>query len=184
MDFKHWYAVFVITGQEELVCSRIEQGIASRENLSAKLFVPKRIICERKDGVDSEVCRVMFPGYVLVGTDQIDAVSKIIANATGALSILRGEDCYLEIRLEEISRLVYMADDEGVIGESSVCLNEENRIQVLTGPLKGEEGRIVKFDRRRNRVAVEFLFGTKKHEIWFGVRLNSKSRVKYQESPP
>jgi transcriptional antiterminator NusG len=172
MDFKHWYAVFVITGQEESVCRRIEQKFADRETLKAKLFVPKRIIHERKDGIVSKLHRVLFPGYVLVGTEQIEKISPFITNTAGVLNVLKADNYYLEISLEEISGLIYMADAHGVIGESKIRLNEENRIEVIAGPLKGEEGKIVKYDRRRNRVAVEFLFGTKRHNIWLGVTQN------------
>jgi hypothetical protein len=41
----------------------------------------------------------------------------------------------------------------------------------MSDPLKGEDGYIKKFNRRKGRVAVDFLLGTERHKIWLAVRL-------------
>ena len=177
MDFRHWYAIFALTGQEEKVRALLERKL-SDAGMKAHLFVPWIRIRQaedlaRKSGND-EKDEIMFPGYVLVGTDDIKGVFSISNGLKGVLKFLKNEDEFQEIRLEEISRLVYMAGEEDVIGESEVCLDEDNRIVVLSGPLKDMEGSIVKFNRRRERVAVEFQIDAERHEIWLGVRLVEK----------
>jgi len=166
LDFKHWYAAFVMTGQEDKIVARISDSLAERKDAKVRLLVPKRSIRERKAGKVTEQIKVMFPGYVLIGTEQIDEVSRLIAEVKGVLRILKNDDEFQEIRLEEISRLVHMANDKGVIGESKIWLNENDRVEVISGPLKGYEGLITKLNRRKNRVAVNILLGTEHREVW------------------
>ena len=171
MDFRQWYAIFVMTGQEEKVRALIEAKLSEHEDIQAQFFVPRRLVRERKDGVVPEENKIMFPGYVLVGTETIEQVFSFAGRIKGVLKFLKNEDGFQEVRLEEISRLIYMADEDDVIGESEVRLDENDRIVVLSGPLKGEEGNIVKFNRRKSRVAVEFWVGAERFEIWLGVRV-------------
>jgi transcriptional antiterminator NusG len=110
---------------------------------------------------------------VLVGTDQIEAVSNIITNTKWVLRLLKSEGIFLEVGLDEIIRLMHMADDNDMIGESEIRLDDDGRVVVLSGALKGEEGNIIKYNRRRGRVAVEFILGGKRFSIWFNVRMVS-----------
>jgi transcriptional antiterminator NusG len=174
MDFKHWYAIFVATGHEDSVKLNIELLLDKRGSVKAALFVPKRLTKDPKQGEVKEVLRPMFPGYVLVGTEQIEQVWDLALGIKGILKFLRSSDedrKFQQVQLSEIARLLYMADESGVIGESEVVVDEHNQISVLSGPLKGELGYITKFDRRKGRVAVNFLFGTERHEIWLAVRV-------------
>jgi len=174
MDFQHWYVIFVLTGREERVKEELERQLEKHKDVKACFFIPKRFIRELKDGKWYEVERVMFPGYVLVGTEGIERVFDVALGVQGKLRFLRSNDSdkdFQEVRLDEISRLVYMVDERGVIGESEVTLNGDGRAVVLSGPLKGEEGHITKFDRRKGRVRIAFLIGNERHEIWLAVRL-------------
>jgi transcriptional antiterminator NusG len=74
-----------------------------------------------------------------------------------------------------------MADDEGVIGESEVALDVNDRIRVLSGPLKGMDGYITKFNRRRGQVTVNFLLGTERHKISLSVKLVEEDTRSYEE---
>ena len=171
VDYRQWYAVFVVTGQEEKVRVLIENRLSKYSSIQAKLFVPRRLMRERKNGIVGEENRIMFPGYVLVGTDDIERIFDIAIGLKGVLKFLQNGDEFQKIRLEEISRLVYMADNDDLIGESEICFDKDDQIVVLSGPLKGEEGRITKLNRRKGRVAVEFDIGAERHEIWLSVRL-------------
>jgi len=185
VDFRHWYAIFVMTGQEEKVRAQIGEKLSKRD-ISAQLFVPwvkVRLAADmaRKLGKE-EQDEIMFPGYVLAGTDDIDGVFNAAKGLKGVLKVLKNDDGFQEVRLEEISRLVYMAGEDDVIGVSEVCLDGDNRIVVLSGPLKGEEGRITKFNRRRQRVAVEFWIGAERREVWLSVKLVEIQQVSHPKA--
>jgi hypothetical protein len=68
----------------------------------------------------------MFPGYVLVGTDDMATMFDRAIGVHGVLKFLKNEGKFQKIELSEISRLVYMADNDGVIGESVVTLEQRS----------------------------------------------------------
>ena len=86
------------------------------------------------------------------------------------------DDKFYQLPIDEISWIAYLTDESDVIEESEVYLDEDNRIVVQSGPLKGEEGRIKRFNRRSRRVAVEFLIGAERREVWLSVRVVKSRR--------
>lgn len=78
----------------------------------------------------------------------------------------------------EIANIVYMADDEGVIGISDIYV-EEDRIVVTKGPLMNYDGCVKKVDRRNHRVKVLFMFNGESHYIDISVNLIEK----YKQGP-
>jgi transcriptional antiterminator NusG len=172
MDFKHWYAIHVITGQESSTSRRIETELRKHDSFTAQIFLPRVQLFEFHNKVRVPVTKIMFPGYLLIGTDAIEQVYDAIRNCKGVLKFLRSDDYeFQELRPDEIARLAYMSDDSGLVGVSSVTLDENARIVVLAGPLKGMDGYITKYDRRRGRVAVDFLLGSAHHTITMSVRV-------------
>jgi len=165
-----WYALHVTTGREDGICEEIrKQAALAGYKAEYKLLVPKRKLPEKRDGVYVEVLRTMFPGYVLVEPDEIRELAKITRKCKGIFRFLQSEGEFQEIRLEEISAIVYMTDEAGVIGASEV-IAEGGCIEVVNGPLKGYEGWIKKIDKYRQRAKVEFLFDGERHLIDLAIR--------------
>ena len=116
MNLMNWYAIFVETGKEQEVCKRIQKEI-SRTWLDGRyhLLVPQKKIVERRKGVLEEVYRIVFPGYILIETDYINDIYYRTLKIDHLYRYLRCNGSFEEIRLEEISNIVYMANEEGVI---------------------------------------------------------------------
>jgi transcriptional antiterminator NusG len=174
-EFRHWYAFCVLIGREERVKAELERELAELLDVEFAILVPKREIIERKDGEERNVLKTMFPGYLIVGTEQIFEFAKIAKQNSSVLYALTGDAEFLEIYPDEISYIIYMTDDEGVIGISEAEYDKNNRIRVLAGPLKGQEGRITVVDKRRGRVKVKFMWANIRREIWLGVRVVEKA---------
>jgi transcription antitermination factor NusG len=68
-----------------------------------------------------------------------------------------------------------MQDNDGVVGTSNVEYDKGNRIRVLAGSPKGQEGRITKVDKRKGRVKVKFALANIRREIWLGMRVVDKA---------
>jgi transcriptional antiterminator NusG len=168
MDFQHWYALFVVTGQEDAICRHIEYALRHAKTVRAQAFVPKRRLKERKGGIVIEACKAMFPGYVLIGTEQISELSGPVSGIDGVIRFLKDREGFQEVRPEEIAGLIHMAGEDGVISESKVRLGQNDRVEVLSGPLKGFDGWITKLNRRKSRVAISVLFGAERREVWLG----------------
>jgi transcriptional antiterminator NusG len=169
-EFRHWYAFCVLTGREDRVKAELERELAELPDIEFSILVPKRELVERRCGENHTVLKIMFPGYVIVGTEQIYRFADIAKQNSSVLYALSEDSEFLEIYLHEISPLIYMLDDNDVIGVSEVEFGENSRIRVLAGPLKGLDGWIVKTDIRRGRVKVKFAWTNIRREIWLGVR--------------
>ncbi|MDR2421696.1 MAG: antiterminator LoaP [Oscillospiraceae bacterium] len=170
-EFRRWYAFCVITGREDTVKAELERELAELPDVDCAILVPKRELVERKGGTGRTVLKVMFPGYVIIGTERINEFASAAKRNSNVLYALTGDSEYLEIYPDEISCIIYMQDDDGVIVMSEVEYDKDNRIRVLAGPLKGQEGRITKVDRRKGRVKVKFALANIRREIWLGVRV-------------
>ena len=75
-----------------------------------------------------------------------------------------------EIRLEEISNIVYMANEEGVIGLSNIVIDNDT-VKVIDGPLRNYKGFVVKIDKHKGRARVLFKFNGQDHLIDLSVNI-------------
>ncbi len=67
-----WYALFVETGKEEQVKKHIHNTMSfSNASIPYELLIAKREIREKKDGIVRTVVKRMFPGYILLETEEI-----------------------------------------------------------------------------------------------------------------
>ena len=183
-SFMGWYALFVETGREELVEKQINSIMYSSEpDFPYELLIAKREIQEKKAGVMRTVIKRMFPGYILLQTEQVLDFYFKTKRCYRLLGVLRQEVFFKEIKLEEISNIVYMTDEDGVIGKSDVFVAND-RIIVIKGPLKNYDGYIKKVDRRKNRVKVVFLFNGTKHYINLSVNFIEKYHDAFEKEIP
>lgn len=163
-EFMGWYTLFVETGKEEQVKNYINNTMGS--SISYELLIVKRKIREKKDGIVRTVEKRMFPGYILLETERIlEFYSSLkTIRCEHYFGVLRNGGNFNEVRLEEISNIIYMSDSDGVIGSSDIFV-EKDRVIVTKGPLKNYDGFIQKIDRRKQRIKVLFLFNGEKHFI-------------------
>jgi len=99
-----------------------------------ELLIARREVRERINGDFVIIAKRMFPGYILLKTENIlDFYCKIkTRRSEHFLGILRHGGHFREVRLEEISNIIYMTDSDGVIGRSDVFV-ENDRIIVTKG---------------------------------------------------
>lgn len=160
--YRHWYVLFVKSNCEESVRRHILSHIP--EDFGYAVLVPRRFMREHRNGVWNEVNKIMFPGYVFVGTDNITELYSTIRQNEKILSLLRNDDGYAEVELDEIAYIVYMSDDTGVIGESDIFI-EDDLVMVKSGPLVNFDGKVVNINKRNKRVTVRFQFNGTSHDI-------------------
>ncbi|MCM3291531.1 antiterminator LoaP [Paenibacillus sp. MER 180] len=161
-----WYALSVETGCEELVraiiCRDFDPSILHA-------IVPKRRLCEKKQGHIHYVVKTMFPGYLLIRTtmntktyyklQEIPKVYSILNNFQTQHKIYNSDDIVSisNIPEEEVSILFQLLDRNHIINLSgAIVIN--SRVQVKCGPLKGMEGIIRKLDKRKNRAKISLSF--------------------------
>ncbi len=173
----NWYVIFVETGFEEEVCLFINKlKIQHYNNIDYNLLVPKRKIYERKQGVRKEVTKIMFPGYVLLETDNINEFYSRARGGPHIIKFLKNNYNFLEVSVNEIRQILNMVDHEGLINISQALIVDD-RIRITEGPLLGNEGIIKKLDKRKGRAKVEFAINNITLLIDLGIDVIQKVKI-------
>ncbi len=165
-----WYALFVETGQEERLKQLINTVYPDED---IKILIPKRKLKERRQGKTHEVVKKLFPGYVLIKTVMAINMYYRLSKLPMVYSILKDECEPVPIRDEEMAVILALTSEGDTIGFSEVY-REGDRITVVSGPLKGLEGIIEKFDARKKRIKVRIRFMGKERRIDLGAHLVNK----------
>lgn len=158
-----WYALFVLTGEEENVKRRLQYKFQGK---NLKFIVPKRRLVERKDGEWQAKIRILFPGYVLLN-GLVDVEDYYDLKGTpGLVTILKSKHEPLEISEQEINIISRLICNDEIIGSSSVFI-EGDRIIVKDGPLLGMDGIIESINKRKGRakVRIDFIGGPRIVEL-------------------
>ena len=128
---------------------------------------------ERHQGQFVEVIIKMFPGYVLIRTDNAWEIYNKTRSFERLYRFLNHNGKIDEICLDEISNIIYMVDKEGVIGISDLFV-ENDMVKVIDGPLCNYTGWIKKVDKHKRRVKVLFKFSGQDHLIDLSVNFIEK----------
>ena len=123
------------------------------------LYAPLRCMPIRRKGMIRHVSSVIFPGYVFVETEETD---NLPANKTafycisGFSRFLRSNQDICPLGGRDLELILHFIRQAGpVAGLSKVFFNEDSRIVVISGPMLGLEGQIVKVDKRKGRAKIK-----------------------------
>jgi transcriptional antiterminator NusG len=165
-----WYVLFVNTNQEEKVKGILEKEIGDKY----KFIIPTRELKERKNGKWHYVRRKLFPGYIFIKTSMnIDMYYKL-KNSPGIIRLLRSEDEILTVSEEELNILsMFLSNNDINIGISELY-RDKDIIRIISGPLLGLEGQIVKFNFRKGRAKVSINFMNEVRVVELGIELVEK----------
>ena len=151
----NWYALFVKTGNEDKVKLRLEYRFRGEP----EVFIPKRLVRERKAGIWRERVRSLFPGYVLMRGEITPKVLMQLWNVPDLFMLLK-QDCRpVTIPEEEVDVFRHLMDGMDTIGLST-AIAIGDRIEFISGPLSLTEmkGQVVDIDKRKGRAKVKFTF--------------------------
>ena len=148
-----YYAVQVWTGHE----SDYAEGLSRDARCPTSVSVPKRSMQIRKLGKIKKEERPVFPGYVFipVAEDSMEPSLRWVIRSTKYFIRLlptTGEPKPIQEKDRRI--LAHFMSFGKVADTSKVVFDENERIVVLEGPLKGLEGSIIKINKRKGRAKV------------------------------
>ena len=85
MSEAKWYVVHTYSGYENKVKANIEKTIENRhlEDQILEVRVPLEDVVEMRNGVEKQVQRKMFPGYVLINMIMNDDTWYVVRNTRG-----------------------------------------------------------------------------------------------------
>lgn len=154
-----WYVVQTLSGQEEQVCDLIKQAVGDTD-LLRECFVPCYEIERKFHGEWKLLTKILFPGYLIVVTNQVDRLSTAL-NQVRAFTKLLGSECaFVPLDRAEMAWIgAFTTHKRRVIGMSRGVM-EGDRVVVTEGALVGHEFWIKRIDRRKSTAYVEMkMFG-------------------------
>jgi transcriptional antiterminator NusG len=153
-----FFVIQVLTGEESRYIRRVE-GRAFLAGFSpddTRLWWPRRRLFIRRRGKRLKTLTSLFPGYLFLETRDLSAqLYQTIRRTEGFVRFLPDNQEIVPLDSESHRLIRHFLSHGEVLQESRVYFDENNRIIVKEGPLKGLEGHIVKVDRRKRRAKVK-----------------------------
>jgi len=147
-----FFVMQVRTGSEERFRRQADRLL---QEAKVALLWPRRSLRVRRGGEWLESVAPIFPGYLFLRADALDAgLYRGLKALPGFGRFLRDNANIEPLGERDREILQHFLSFGEVVHRSKVSFDAEKRIQVLDGPLKALQGRIVRVDRRKGRARV------------------------------
>ena len=173
-----YYALQVKTRGEEKFMRRFK---AQNPNISFPLYFPQRCLDIRRGGRIIPSRLPVFPGYVFLELSEYDNILEhqwFFRKTDGFYRFLRSNQDIAPLQNRDLELVLHFIRYP-LAGKSKVYFTENARIAVISGPLSGLEGRIVKVDKRKGRAKIKLdLYGDSFCiDMAFEVLVNTQGQV-------
>lgn len=156
-----WHVLQIQSGQEEYVKEYMTQNIPG-----LTLFFPKRIMLERRRSKLAKTVKPLFPGYLFFsGILKSEEIARLHQTSFFKKVLRNDKKEYSVVPAGEMSFLFSLTCGGDTVDVSEAAFDENDRIRVISGPLKEMEFSITKVDRRRQRVTAVIEFFNEFREI-------------------
>lgn len=167
---KGWYVLHVRTGDELKVLEQIRKDLPG-----VPALVARQTVRERKGGQWTDKEKLLFPGYVFACAAMTPEVYYRLTGLPGVMGILRGaSNVPTPVPDSEMRFVLRFAKDGEVPGISDLVMDGD-RVRVVSGPLQGYEGQIVKLEKRRYRARIRLSLMGREQEIEMSVNIIEKT---------
>ena len=147
-----FFVLQVRTGGEERFRRQAEKVLTPQRG---ELFWPRRSLRVRRAGAWRETVAPIFPGYLFLRADHLSStLFQELKGLPGFTRFLRDNSDVEPLGERDLLILQHFLSFGEVVHRSKVSFDANRRIQVLDGPLKALQGRIVRVDRRKGRARV------------------------------
>ena len=150
-----YYTLQVKTGGEEKFIKLFKR---LNPEIELPLYFPQRYLDLRRGGKITPSHLAIFPGYVFLEAINEDVLRhrQAFRRTKGFYRFLRSNEDIVPLRNRDLELVLHFIKNIGpVAGKSKVYFDDNSRIVVVSGPLSGLEGRIVKADKRKGRAKVK-----------------------------
>ena len=144
-----WYVIWVTSGKEEEIKDQCQKRLSG--DMYKDIFVLRYTRRMKKKGQWQEVTRRLFPGYIFIDTEDIDAVRERLRDIDAMTIVLGDDDKPVPISDSEQAFLQSLIDDAYVVNMSTGHIIGDEII-IASGPLAGTKGIIKKINRHTHSV--------------------------------
>lgn len=152
------YCIFVKSGVEQEVADSINSLDGPYKAIS-----PKRSLQEKRNNVWTVRKRALLPGYVFLYSESSEE-HIFITRVNNMYSILGYDKDMHELIGDDRNYALWIHRNHGCIGSSKV-LKKGDYVRVIDGPLLECSGKIIRTDKHKRRITVEFDFDGKKRNV-------------------
>ena len=111
----------------------------------------------------------LFPGYVFMETKAISRkIIETLKEIKGFYHFLLNNESPNKLQGYDLDYFSAFRKNGELLGLSKVTFDENQRVVIVDGPLKGFEGKIIRVNRRCKRITIEIdMFGSKKIDLCY-----------------
>ncbi len=137
--------------------------------LRTRFFWPRRSLRIKRKGVWQNSLAPIFTGYLFLNIDSVDPTTfQTVKKLPGFYRFLESNQNIVPLGPGDSELLRHFLAFGEVVDRSLAYFDENRRIRIVSGPLKGLEGKIVKVDRRKGRAKVSLELYKESFLIDFG----------------
>ncbi len=153
----NYYAMQVKTRSEDTYIKLALLSVGRGQVGPVRLLFPRRKMPVRRRGVMKSELQPVFPGYVFleVEAELSTELYWSLRTTPGFFRFLPENTLAKPLEGRDLAMLRHFLSFGPVAESSKVTFDEQDRIQVISGPLKGLEGRIIKVDKRKGRAKIK-----------------------------
>jgi transcription termination/antitermination protein NusG len=153
----NYYAMQVKTRSEDTYIKLALLSVDREPSGAVRLLFPRRKMPVRKRGAMKSELQPVFPGYVFLEVEGELSTDLYwsLRTTPGFFRFLPENALAKPLEGRDLSMLRHFLSFGPVAESSKVTFDAQDRIQVVSGPLKGLEGRIIKVDKRKGRAKIK-----------------------------
>lgn len=177
-----YYVIQVLTSGEDDYIDH-----ATRLRPSLHFILPKRTLAIRKEGKTVNTISCVFPGYVFLEIQELELGGDdyfSLRRTPGFFRFLPDNSKPAELGESDRQLIFHFSRFAASETISKVTFDDNDRIVVLEGPLKGMEGKIVSVDRRKRRAKIKLDLYDTSFPIDLGFEVVEKTRSSAASSDP
>jgi len=174
-----WYVVQVRGGQEARMCDVVKAACEEHNKTAGpgksvrldECFSPRFKGKKKWKGDWRDVEYPLTPGYVIAATDDPMKLASALSSVSGLCRVMTAGEAYVPLSEDERLWVEQQTHKGDRVVPMSFGYKEGDKLVVTEGPLKGQEGRIVRIDRRNCLAHLEFHVGpmTLKTSVGLGI---------------
>lgn len=175
-DMAVYYVIQVAPGKEEETEKFIEERVSQEWYFSC--FHPVRHVRKKFRGVWKDRHEKLLPGYVFIDSKNARELYLDLKRIPMMTKLLGWEREFITALTKEetdwLERIVSAGEDgklTGEVGLSQIEVDENDKVRILSGPLKDMEGMVKRINLHKRIAEVEVVFMGRKTTIHLGVEV-------------
>lgn len=161
-----YYVIQVATGREQIFINNLHKHSAQLAEKHNFIYLTRELTI-RRGGIWLKEQQPMFSSYIIVQTvNEIDTETvSTLKQIPYFYHFLNTNTDIVPLKDNDLEIIQHFLGLGPKIGQSLVRFDENDRIVVIDGPLKGIEGNIIKVDKRKQRAKIQVTFGGTAHTM-------------------